>query len=446
MRKILLIIIFLSCALWADARYTMVADTLKGSAHYPGTVHAMQVSIPEIADTSRPAGLYVGLDGILCRAPQVLDSLVTLGVIPPMVGVYLQPGEVRRDGMTVQYNRSNEFDATDARFAEFLASEILPRVDSILSADGRGITITDNSADRMIYGLSSGGIAAFVAAWHRPDLFGKVFTGCGTYVPMRGGHNLQAIVRKHEPKPLRIFMQDGSNDAWNPLFGSWYEANRVLATALQFAGYDCAFKWDDSGHSEKPSAEIFPEVIRWMWRDGSAEMLPGVTSNDYLRGRLPSPDAPDYNWQPMQSVPPLQPRDVVEAIYPDSTLVVCVEPGTNFLTQYVLDADGNRSCGQRYYWLHTYDNSALNIVDMIFDGDGNLWVLTNAGVQICDQNGRVRAILSLPPGESLAETTHGRIVISDGFIILTVDDHAYRRTFAVKAATSGVRPASQGAG
>jgi len=319
----------------------------------------------------------------------------------------------------------------------------LPRVDSLLREDGRGITLTDNTADRMIFGLSSGGIAAFVAAWHRPDLFGKVFTGCGTYVPMRGGHNLQAIVRKHEPKPLRIFLQDGSNDAWNPLFGSWYEANRMLASALQFAGYDCDFKWDDSGHSVKPSAEIFPDVIRWMWRDGSVPLRPGTTSNNYLKDRLPSQEDSVYGWQEIKDLSVLPERDAVEAVYPDSTLVAVVEPGTNFLTQYVIDADGNRICGQRFYWLHSYDNSVLKISDMVFDGEGNLWVLTDAGIQICDQNGRVRAILSLPP--EFTDAGHSRLAISDGHIILTFDSRVYIRPFNVSPATPGVRPPSQGA-
>ena len=35
---------------------------------------------------------------------------------------------------------------------------------------------------------------------------------------------------------------------------------------------------------------------------------------------------------------------------------------------------------------------------MVFDTEGNLYVATYQGIQVCDQNGRVRAILSLPGG------------------------------------------------
>ena len=81
------------------------------------------------------------------------------------------------------------------------------------------------------------GIAAFTAAWFRPDLFRRVFSGVGTFVTMRGGNDLQMWVRKREPQPLKICLQDGTEDVWNPIFGHWYEGNQMLASALQFAGY-----------------------------------------------------------------------------------------------------------------------------------------------------------------------------------------------------------------
>ena len=95
-----------------------------------------------------------------------------------------------------------------------------------------------NPDDCAVFGASSGGIAAFTLAWHRPDMFHRVFSAAGSFVSMRGGHNLHALIRKTEPKPLKIFIQDGSEDAWNPLFGHWYEGNKILVSALEFAGYD----------------------------------------------------------------------------------------------------------------------------------------------------------------------------------------------------------------
>lgn len=437
-KTISLLTLLLIIAFGMHAKYMTVNDTIIGSDIYPGTTHTMCVTIPVQADRATPLALYMGLDGILCNAPDIIDSLSTCGLMPPTVCVFLQPGVIADgDGGIIRYNRSNEFDATDDRFSRFIELQVLPRVDSILRADGRGLALSTNSADRMIFGLSSGGIAAFTAAWHRPDMFGKVFTGCGTYVPMRGGHNLQAIVRKHEPKPLRIFMQDGSRDAWNPLFGSWYEANRVLASALEFAGYDCDFEWDDSAHSVKRSSEIFADVMKWMWRDGSRPLTRGKTSNNLLAPML----IEDSGWESsdIQNVP--HGHNHTHVISPDSTIMATTADNSNYLTQYIIDASGTPVYGQPFYWLHTYTNGALTIADMEFDSDGNLWVLTDAGIQICDQNGRVRGILELPRQLDLGSAN---IHILQGQVLLRDHKNSYTRRLNVRPATPGKRPASQG--
>ena len=92
-------------------------------------------------------------------------------------------------------------------------------VEGLVTPDGRRVRLSHNPDDRAICGASSSGIASFSAAWNRPDLFHRVYSSVGTYVAMRGGNDYPALVRKYEPKPLRIFLQDGMKDAWNPLFG-----------------------------------------------------------------------------------------------------------------------------------------------------------------------------------------------------------------------------------
>lgn len=58
--------------------------------------------------------------------------------------------------------------------------------------------------------------------------------------PMRGGHDYPALIRKTDPKPIRIFLEDGSADTWNALLGSWYDANLNIESALCISGYDVA--------------------------------------------------------------------------------------------------------------------------------------------------------------------------------------------------------------
>ena len=416
----------------------MIDGVLEQSSIYPGTVHTFQVYIPDQYNGKKEAALYVGLDGVLCRAPQVMDSLIAAGKMPCTIGVFLQPGVIRDDeGTVLRYNRCYEFDSTTGLFARFLETELLPAVEKIKTKRGKAIRLSRQPQDRMIFGLSSGGIAAFNAAWHRPDMFGKVFTGVGTFVAMRGGNDLQALVRKTEPQPLRIFIQDGSNDAWNPLFGHWYEGNQMLASALEFAGYDVQMDWSDGGHNVTRSTEIFPQVMEWMWRDWPAAPTIGQTNNDFLKELF---DAEDRGWE--KASEGMKGKPVTRIIYPDLTNIAMIPttPG-NTVWQYLLK-DGQPTCGEPFYWLHNDDSRPLDIQTITFDGKGNLWAVTNLGIQICDQNGRVRGILRMPSDIGPVN----EISISGGYVWLLTDSWNWRRRLNVAPPILGIRPESQGQG
>ncbi len=426
-------------ALNVAAGHTLIDGTLDKSDYYGGTTHAFQVYVPDQYDGKRPAALYVGLDGVLCHAPEVMDSLITAGKMPVTIGVFLQPGVVKaNDGTVLRYNRCYEFDSTSGTFARFLEEEVLPAVEQIKTPRGKPIRLSRRPGDRMIFGLSSGGIAAFNAAWHRPDLFGKVFTGVGTFVAMRGGNDLQALVRKTEPLALRVYIQDGSNDAWNPLFGHWYEGNQMLASALQFAGYDVQCDWSDGGHNVTRSTEIFPHVMEWMWRDWPAQPVPGKTQNNFLQALLADDD---NGWTRISGG--VDKRPVTRVIYPDLTTMACTQgEDENFVWQYIMQ-DSHLTCGEPFYWLHNDDPSEpLRVRSITFDSNGNLWAATRMGIQICDQNGRVRAILRLPLGCSPVN----EIIIGNGTVTLSTEDATWQRRFNVTAPMPGVRPPSQGQG
>lgn len=438
MLRLYTFLLLLAWMLTAQASHLMLNDTLHDSAIYPGTVHTLQVSVPDGYDGTRAACLYVGLDGVLCNAPAVIDSLMATGDMPLTIGIYLQPGVIKAAGGTVvRYNRSNEFDAIDGQFARFLETEVLPAVERLTTPDGRRVRLSHRATDRMIFGLSSGGIAAFVAAWQRPDLFSRVFSGCGTFVTMRGGEQVQLLVRKSEPRPLRVFLQDGYSDAWNALFGSWYEANRMLASALEFAGCDCAFDWAEGGHSVRRSNLIMGRVLKWLWRGYPAPVVTGVTGNDLLQPLLVA----GSQWA---QAPSNGSATVARQIYyPDSSLLIQRQKGDNRLYQSVM-IDHKPHYGQPFYWLHSLNNAPLSVGGMAFDSMGNLWVVTGMGIQICDQNGRVRGIVSLPQG--LTQVNSVAITIKDGQVVLSSPTLRWQRQFNVHPATPGKRPASQGQG
>ena len=168
----------------------------------------------------------------------------------------------------------------DDRYARFLLEEILPEV-------GKSLNLAQDGNGRAIGGASSGAICAFNAAWERPDAFSRVFSTIGTYVGLRGGHAYPTLVRKTEPKPLRVFLQDGSNDL-NIYGGDWWMANQAMLSALEFAGYDVKHVWGDGAHDGKHGGAILPDALRWLWRDYPAPVGPAGPSKQPLLDEHPA--------------------------------------------------------------------------------------------------------------------------------------------------------------
>ena len=116
--------------------------------------------------------------------------------------------------------------------------EILPEV-------AKTYKLTDDPECRAICGMSSGGICAFTVAWQRPDAFRKVLSHVGSFTNIRGGHVYPSLIRSTPNKPIRVFLQGGSNDLDNQ-HGNWPLANQQMAAALRFKDYDYQFVFGDS--------------------------------------------------------------------------------------------------------------------------------------------------------------------------------------------------------
>ena len=281
-------------------RGTVLDTVMQDSKIYPSTRRRIQVFVPAQYDASNPACLVVGLDGNLFDAITVIGNLVKSGEMPVTIGLFVEPGvSYAPDGSVIRYNRSNEFDRINGEFASFLETEVLPMVESITLPDGKPLLISKNPADRAITGASSSGIAAFTVAWERPDLFSRVYSSVGTFVAMRGGNEYPALIRKHEPKRLRIFLQDGVNDTWNHIFGDWWEYNQLMSSALNFAGYEFDFKWDRGTHSIYYGTRAYPDAMRWLWRGWPAEIQKGKSMNGLLQSLL----VEGQEWQLAEELP-----------------------------------------------------------------------------------------------------------------------------------------------
>lgn len=275
-------------------RGEVIKLSLSDSQIYPGTQREILVYVPRQYDGSKPACLLVCMDGILYDATTVMDNLIASGEMPVTIGVFVNPGVVYDEGgEVVRYNRCKEFDSTDDSFATFLENEVLTKVEGMQTESGKTIHLSLDANDRAITGASSGGIAAFTAAWNRPDLFSRVYTTVGTFVAMRGGHEYPAVVRKTEPKPLRIYMQDGWYDVWNPIFGEWFEYNLLMESAFNFAGYEVFHHWNRGNHSIKYGTLAFPDAMRWLWKGYPAKVQKGWSNNGMLQDIL----LKDEDWQ-----------------------------------------------------------------------------------------------------------------------------------------------------
>jgi gluconolactonase len=243
--------------------------TFNQSKIFPGTVRDYWVYVPKQYDPSKPACLWVNQDGIQYKAPEVFDELIAKKEMPVTIGVFVMHGKVpaaKPDEALDRFNRSFEYDGLGDNYVRFLLEELLPDVEKKKTSDGRPIRLSKSGNDRAIGGASSGAICAFTAAWERPDAFSRVFSAIGTYVALRGGNDYPSLIRKYEPKPIRIFLQDGSNDQ-NIYGGDWWMANQEMERSLVFAGYEVNHVWGEGGHSGEHATKIFPDAMRWLWKD-----------------------------------------------------------------------------------------------------------------------------------------------------------------------------------
>ncbi|HEX3997599.1 MAG TPA: alpha/beta hydrolase-fold protein [Pirellulales bacterium] len=238
---------------------------------YPDTIREYWVYVPKQYDPAHPACLMVFQDGHAYvnehgdfRAPIVFDNLIDKRQMPVTIGLFINPGmhgdKLPADGWKAD-DRSVEYDTVSNQYARFLLEEMLPEV-------GKQYKLTDQAAGRGICGSSSGGICSFTVAWQRPDAFSKVVSFIGSFTNIRGGYVYPPQIRasKKNAKPIRVFLQDGSHDLDNQ-FGNWPLANQEMAAALKFAGYDYRFEFGTGAHDGKQAGAIFPDAMRWIWRD-----------------------------------------------------------------------------------------------------------------------------------------------------------------------------------
>jgi gluconolactonase len=532
--------------------------TFENSKIFPGTWREYWVYVPAQYTPDRPACVYVNQDGMQWQADKVFDNLIHKKEMPVTIGVFVMHGRVRAaaaDAALDRFNRSYEYDGLGDNYARFLLEELLPEVEKQKASDGRPIRLSKSGNDRAIGGASSGAICAFTAAWERPDAFSRVFSTIGTYVGLRGGDRYHTLIRKYEPKPIRVFLQDGANDL-NIYGGDWWMANNTIERALSFAGYEVHHVWGEGAHNGRHGTALFPDAMRWLWKDWPAPVKAGKSKNatldallipgedwrlvgegyqftegpaanakgevyftDVPRGKIykvgldgqvsefiadskrgagaefgpdgrlytvamgaqqiiaydaagkpavildgqagndltvasngnlyltnPPPGASNDPSKIWLVKPTGEKREVDSGLRfsngltlsPDQTLLYVADMRSHWVYSYQVQPDGSLANKQRYYWLHvadTHDDSGAD--GMRVDRDGRLYVATRMGIQICDQAGRVNAILPTPNGRVSNLCFGGE---AGDTLFATCGDKVYKRRLKVKGAPAWAAP------
>jgi enterochelin esterase-like enzyme len=208
--------------------------------------------------------------------PHVLDNLIAEKRVPVMIAVMIQNGGGDAQGS----ERGLEYDTLSGKFAQFIQAEVLPQVEKRY-----GVTLTNDPDGRATMGCSSGAAAAFTMAWYRPQWYHRVISYSGTFVNQQwpfdpqtpdgawGYHGEDGLIANSAAKPIRLWMDVGDRDLFNPNvmrdgMHDWVAANHRMATVLKDKGYTYQYVFArDSGHCDRKVREqTLPEALEWVWR------------------------------------------------------------------------------------------------------------------------------------------------------------------------------------
>ncbi len=245
------------------------------TSHPASYIRHVAVYVPKqyVPDTAAP--FIVGADGpdtVLFRA---LDNLIAQNRIPVVIAISISNGGGDAQGS----ERGLEYDTMSGLYAEFVEAEVLPLVEKRCQ-----VTLTKNPDGRATMGCSSGGSCAFTMAWYHPELYHRVLTYSGTYVNQQWPYNAETphgaweyhenLIPNTPRKPLRIWMEVGDQDLFNPNImrdnmHDWVAANENMAKVLAMQGYEYQFVFArNARHCDSAvKLQTLPEALEWLWQN-----------------------------------------------------------------------------------------------------------------------------------------------------------------------------------
>jgi enterochelin esterase family protein len=214
--------------------------------------------------TGVPYGLMVIFDGfaytLLVPTPVILDNLLAKELIPPMVAVVL-------DNPTPT-SRNVEM-ACNPRFADFLASEVVPWVRA-------NYHVTKDAGKTIVAGSSFGGLAATFAAFRHPEVFGNVISQSGSFWwKPEGDAEHEWLTRQFvtSPRlPVRFYLEIGLMES-GPTPDNGPEmvvVNRHMRDVLLAKGYFVHYSEFNGGHEYLNWRGTFADALLALVGKGAA--------------------------------------------------------------------------------------------------------------------------------------------------------------------------------
>lgn len=256
---------------------------VSGNPIYPDSkTRNVNMYVPAAYVDGTEAPILIIADRGTAPLPRIMNALDNLTIsqdpnrkLPAFIAIGLSHGD-----------RGFEYNTMNGDRATFVHDHVLPAI--LQNADVKAaypkIAFTKNPWGRATMGCSSGGSAALIMAWFRPDLYRRV-VGYSTSLtalseeeamyPLGAWefHSSTEVIKNTEVKPLRIFVHTGENDLMEGPNRDWVVANTLTAAALKAKNYHYRFALTEgTGHCAAVAYDrTLADTLVWLWRGYQAE-------------------------------------------------------------------------------------------------------------------------------------------------------------------------------
>ena len=244
------------------------------TSHPAPYTRRVTVYVPRQYVAGSVAPFIVGADGPDRLLFSVLDTLIPQHRLPAMIAISIGNGGGDAQGS----ERGLEYDTMSGAYAEFVENEVLPMVEAQAH-----VKLTKDPDGRATMGGSSGGSCALIMAWYHPELYHRVLTYSGTYINQQWPSNPQSphgawefhehLISETPAKPIRIWMEVGDRDLFNPNvmrdnMHDWVLANENMARVLAARGYHYQFVFArNAGHVDQAvKQQTLGEALQYVWQ------------------------------------------------------------------------------------------------------------------------------------------------------------------------------------